>query len=161
VLRAPGLTDEDLADSRYKLESALHSCQSAIENGYVIGGGLSYCRARALVEKLVATNDSQMAGIEAVSAALAAPLKQLLENSRHPNPEVVFKEVLDSSSGRMGFNAESGQVEDLASIGVLDSAKALSDTLALAFAYAEGMLKTAAWDTTPLGGEDASYRETR
>jgi chaperonin GroEL len=161
VLRAPGLTDEDLADSRYKLESALHSCHSAIENGYVIGGGVSYCRARALVEKLVATNDSQMAGIAAVSVALVSPLKRLLGNSQHPDFEAVLKEVLESSSGRIGFNAESRQVEDLGAAGVLDSAKALSDTLALAFAYAEGILKTAAWDTTPLVGEESNSREIR
>jgi chaperonin GroEL len=161
VLRAPGLTEEDLADSRYKLESAVQSCSSAIENGCVIGGGVSYCRAKTLVEKLVATNDSQIAGIQAVSAALVAPLKQLLENSQHPNPEAVLREVLENSEGRTGFNAESGKVEDLAAAGVLDSAKALSDTLALAFAYAEGTLKTAAWDTTPLGGEDVNPREIR
>ena len=39
VIKAPSGTDEDEADSRYKLESALHACYSAIENGYVVGGG--------------------------------------------------------------------------------------------------------------------------
>ena len=39
VIKAPSGTDEDEADSRYKLESALHACYSAIANGYVIGGG--------------------------------------------------------------------------------------------------------------------------
>jgi chaperonin GroEL (HSP60 family) len=48
----------------------------------------------------------------------------------------------------MGFDTESGEVKDLVAAGVLDSARALSDALALAFAYAEGILKTAAWDTS-------------
>jgi chaperonin GroEL len=159
VIKTPaGGTDEDEADSRYKLESALHSCHSAIANGYVIEGGVSFCRAKALVEKLVAKDDSDQAGIEAVSGALVTPLKQILENSEWPDPEGVVKEVLDSPDGRTGFNAETRKVEDLAAAGVLDSAKSLSDALSLAFAYANGILRTAAWDTTPIGENKADLR---
>ena len=57
-----------------------------------------------------------------------------------------------------GFNAERRQLEDLSSAGVLDSAKALSDALGLALAYATGILKTAAWDTTPIAETDSSSR---
>ena len=38
LIKSGGLTDADITDSTYKLESALNSCHSAIENGYVIGG---------------------------------------------------------------------------------------------------------------------------
>jgi chaperonin GroEL len=151
VIKAPSGTDEDQADSRYKIESALHSCHSAIANGYVVGGGVTFCRAKALVEKLVAKDDSDKAGIDAVSGALAAPIRQILENSQCANPDEVIKEVLAAPEGKTGFNAETHKVEDLAAAGVLDSAKALSDALALAAAYASGILKTAAWDTTPIG----------
>lgn len=151
VIKAPGGTDEQVADARYKLESALHSCQSAIENGCAIGGGVSFCRAKALLEKLVAKDESDKIGIEVVSAALTAPIKQILENSQHQNPEAVIKEILNSTDGKMGFNAETQTVQDLTAAGVVDSAKALADALKLASAYATGVLKTGAWDTTPIG----------
>ena len=158
VIKAPSGTDEDEADSRYKLESALHACYSAIENGYVIGGGASFCRAKALAEKLVAKDESDKAGIEAVCGALVAPLKQILENSQCASPDAVIKQVSEAPDGRTGFNAERRQLEDLSSAGVLDSAKALGDALGLALAYATGILKTAAWDTTPIAETDLSSR---
>jgi chaperonin GroEL len=158
VIKAPGRTDEEVADSRYKLESAIHSCRSTIENGYVIGGGVSLCRAKTLVDKLIAKDESDKAGIQAVSGALAAPLRQILENSKHPNPESAVQQIIDAPDGASGFNAETRRVEDLRAAGVLDPARTLSDTLTLAFAYAQGTLKTAAWDTTPIGEGEANPR---
>jgi chaperonin GroEL len=158
VIRAHGRTDEDVADSRYKLESALSSCRSTIENGYVVGGGVALSRAKALVEKLIAKDDSDKAGIQAVSDALAAPLRQILKNSRCSDPESVIQQILAAPDGTIGFNAETRRVEDLLVAGVLDPAKTLSETLALACAYAQGTLKTAAWDTTPIGEGEASLR---
>jgi len=158
VIKAHGRTDEDVADSRYKLESALGSCRSTIENGYVVGGGVSLCRAKALVEKLIAKDDSDKAGIQAVSGALEAPLRQILENSKCSDPESVIQQILQAPEGTTGFNAETRRVEDLLVAGVLDPAKTLSDALTLAFAYTQGTLKTAAWDTTPIGEGEASLR---
>jgi len=150
VIKAPGRTDEDVADSRYKLGSALNACRSAIENGFVAGGGATLCRAKILVDRLISKDESTKAGINAVSAALAAPLRQILENSKCKNPDAVVQQVLQSQNGNTGFNAETHQVEDLLRAGVLDPARVLRETLTLAFAYTQGTLKTAAWDTTPI-----------
>jgi len=149
VLRSAGRTADDLADSRYKLESAMHSCSSAIENGYVVGGGVCYCRAKSQVDKLVPKNATEKLGIDAVSGALVSPLRQLLENSQHPDPSDIINQVVQGSNNMTGFNVESGHVEDLSNAHVFDSAKALQQALATSLAYAEGILKTAAWDTAP------------
>jgi chaperonin GroEL len=149
VLKSSGRTADDLEDSRYKIESAMHCCSSAIENGYVVGGGVCYCRAISFVDKLVPKNPTEKLGIEAVSHALTAPLRQLLQNSQHGSPEDVIKQVIESRDEATGFNVESGRVEDLLSARIFDSAKALHYALASSFTYAEGILKTAAWDTAP------------
>lgn len=47
------------------------------------------------------------------------------------------------------FNSESGQVEDLSEARVFDSAKGLQGAWSASLAYTEGILKTAAWDTSP------------
>lgn len=149
LIKSGGLTEADIIDSAYKLESALNSCHAAMENGYVIGGGMCYYRAKELLEKLVATNESEKYGIAAVSYALELPLRQLIQNSKAANKEGALKQILQSTSTTVGFNAETGSIEDLFSAGVFDPAKTLKDALLLAFGYAKGILATGAWDTTP------------
>ena len=159
VLKSSGRSSDEQADSRYKIESALYSCSSAIENGYVVGGGVCYCRARALIEKLVPKNEAEKIGFDAVSNALTSPLRYLLENSQEQNPDDVVRQVVQSSDSVTGFNAENGRVEDLSYARVFDSAKALQVALSMSFVYAEGILKTAAWDTGPgteLGNRDGA-----
>jgi len=147
VLKSAGRSAEELADSRYKIESAMYSCSSAIENGYVIGGGAPYCRAIPLIDKLVPKNEAEKLGFQAVSDALASPLRHLLENSQHTNPDEVVRQVVQASDVVTGFNAESGRVEDLSAARIFDPAKSLRQALAMSFVHAEGILKTAAWDT--------------
>jgi len=149
VVRSGGRTEIDRADSRYRLESALFSCQSAIENGYVVGGGVCYFRAKRLVEKLVAANESEQFGIAAVSHALELPLRQLILNSSVHNKAKLLSDAADSSPDSVGFNAETEKIENLAENAVLDSAKALKEALVLAFAHAKGILTTGAWDAAP------------
>lgn len=147
VIRAAGQTSDDLAESRYKVESALGSCRSAVENGYVVGGGASYFHARQVLAKLVPANGAERAGIEVVRRALSAPLEHFLQRSRVGNPERTLKNI-SKKGGTAGFNIETGQIEDLVAAGVLDSAKALKGALELALSHAEGILTTSAWDTT-------------
>jgi chaperonin GroEL len=156
VLKSAGRSADELADSRYKIESAMNSCSSAIENGYVVGGGVCYCQARAPIEKLVPKNEAERLGFDAVANALASPLRHLLENSQCQNPDDVVKQVAKAFDGVTGFNVENGRVEDLSAARVLDSAKSLQQALAMSFVHAEGILKTAAWDTAP--GQDQGNR---
>ncbi len=161
VIRSGGLTDTDRDDSRYKLESALFSSQSAIENGYVIGGGVCYYRAKHLVEKLVAANESEQRGIAAVSYALELPLRQLIQNSSVYDKEKILSEIATGSPDSMGFNAETEKIENLAEARIFDSARALKEALLLAFAHAKGVLTTGAWDSTPRAASDLQGGEWR
>jgi chaperonin GroEL len=157
VIKSGGLTEADRIDSRYKLESALYSCQSAVENGCVEGGGVTYYRAKSAVEKLIPTNKSEEFGISAVSFALEEPLSQLIQNSVSHNKAGVLREIAANDSTSVGFNAETGKVENLASAGVLDSAKTLKEALLLAFSHAKGILSTGAWDSG--NPDDPSQRQ--
>ncbi len=155
VIRSGGHTEADRADSIYRLESALRSCQSAIENGYVVGGGLCYYRAKRQLEKLVASNESEQRGISAVSYALEQPLRKLIQNSNIYNKAKLLSDTADGNPSSMGFNAETEKIEDLAVAGIFDSAKALTEALTLALAYAKGILTTGAWDAAPRSGLDS------
>ena len=149
VIRCGGVTDSERADSKYKTESALFSCHSAIENGYVVGGGICYYRAKPLVEKLVATNESEQRGIAAVLLALEAPLRQLIQNASIYSKARILNDIADASVDNLGFNAETERVENLIDSGILDSAKALQEAIILALAHAKGILTTGQWDASP------------
>jgi chaperonin GroEL len=146
LIKCGGVTDSERTDNRYKLEAALFSCQSALENGYVLGGGLCYYRAKQQVEKIVAANESERQGINAVSSALEAPLRQLIQNSSVYNKAKLLNEIEGSGNNSVGLNAETERVEDLENAGVLDSAKALKEALILAVAHAKSVLTTGQWD---------------
>jgi chaperonin GroEL len=148
VIRSGGLTEFERVDNRYKLESSLFSCQSAMESGYVIGGGLCYYGAKRLVEKLIVVNEPEQHGINAVSHALELPLRELIQNSSIYNKAKVLNDVFQHSSETVGFNADTEKIEDLANVGIFDSSRALREALTLAFAYARGILTTGAWDST-------------
>lgn len=147
VVRSGGLTEADRIDSRYRLESALYSCQSAGENGCITGGGVPYYRAKSFVEKLIPTNKSEAFGISAVSYALEQPIRQLIQNSLPHDKAGILREIAEDESATVGFNAETEMVENLATAGVLDSAKTLKEALLLAFSHARGILSTGAWDS--------------
>lgn len=155
VIRSGGFTEDERAESRYRLESSFYSCQSAIANGCVTGGGVTYYRAKRMVEKLVSANDSERRGIEAVSQALELSLCKLIENSNIYGKSKVFDEIAGSSGLQVGFNAETEGVEDMAAVGVLDSAIAMREALTLAFAHAKGILTTGAWDAAPSAGSSS------
>jgi chaperonin GroEL len=146
VIHIGGLTDSDRAESLYRVESAMHSTRSAIENGFVTGGGVEYVRAKPFVEKLVAKNDEERAGIQAVLKALEQPMRHLIINSRVKNSEHVFSSIENDANPKVGFNVDSRAVEDLAKAGVIDPAKTLKEALLFAFSYAKGIIETGAWD---------------
>lgn len=146
VLRTGGLTEAEQLDNRYRLESALYSTQTANQNGYVVGGGVTLFHAKEPVERLVPTNASEEAGIAAVAQSLQRPLLTLIQNSALRNHAESITKIADDPNKRTGFNAESGEIEDLIRYGVLDSARALSHALQLALAHAKGVLTTGSWD---------------
>jgi chaperonin GroEL len=146
VIKIGERTETDRAESLYRAQSAMFSAHAAIENGYVVGGGIQYFRAKPFVEKLVAKNQEEQAGIDAVASALEAPLRQLLINSRVSSPERVLAAIKDGSSNDFGFNVDTATVEDLRLAGVVDPAKTLKEALLFAFSYSRGIIQTGAWD---------------
>jgi len=89
-----------------------------------------------------------------VSFALEVPLRQLIQNASVYNKAKLLSETAGGSPDSVGFNAETEKIEDLAQAGIFDSAKALTEALVLAFAYARGVVTTGAWDVAPRATHD-------
>ena len=118
-------TEAELKEKKSRIEDALHATRAAVEEGVVAGGGSTMIRAiAALDEKKLKLRGDEAAGLKVVRSALTAPLRQIADNAAHPgNPgSVVVRRVMESKDGH-GFNALTGQYEDLAKAGILTPTK--------------------------------------
>ena len=75
-----------------------------------------------------------------VSTALAAPAKLIAENAGFEG-SIIVREVEDAK-GNVGFNASTGEHEDLVKAGVIDPAKVTRSTLQNAASIASMVLTT-------------------
>ncbi len=140
VIRAGGATEIEVKERKDRVEDAMHATRAAVEEGIVPGGGVALLRASAVLEKLKAANDDQRVGIDIVRRALSAPLRQIAENAGQDGAVVAGK-VGENKSDTFGFNAQSGEYEDLVKAGIIDPTKVVRTALQDASSIA-GLLVT-------------------
>jgi chaperonin GroEL len=148
AVRIGGISPHDRIDWSYSAESAMYSFQNAIEEGTVVGGGLSLLRATEALKRLSFKKPGEVAGVNVIADALEEPLRQLLLNSKMVPADLLHKIKRSKTSG-IGFNAETGEVEDLSAVGILDPLTIVTHSVQLAYSHARTLLATAAWDSTP------------
>lgn len=156
TLRIGGTTAQDRSRRIYAATAAMHSVQKAIEEGVVIGGGVSLIRAQATLEKLSFSKPGEIAGIQSISLALEEPLRQLALNGRM-NPDEVVKKTKRAKSKTMGLNAQSAKLQDLAEYGVRDAVATVTTAMQLASSHARTLLATGLWDAS--GNQEAPTGE--
>ena len=85
--------------------------------------------------ELTGDNEDQNQGIAIVARALQAPIRQIVENAGSEGSIVVGK-VLENKDPNFGYNAQTGEYEDLVKSGVIDPVKvsriALQDAASVA-----------------------------
>jgi chaperonin GroEL len=148
VLKVGGITDIDVAEERYKLESAMHSARSAIEHGCSPGGGVALFRAASALDEWKAGDELELAVNQSIASVLKEPIRQLIENSKR-SPTQMLEEIRRSSSPNVGFNTATGQIEDLVEAGIIDSVWPLRISVQVAFSHARAVLQTGAWEMRP------------
>ena len=147
AIRIGGINSQQVDDSTYSAESAMHSVQKAIEEGFVVGGGLSLLEAKGVLGKLSLKKPAEVAGVKVIADALEEPIRQLLLNSG-ADPADVLKKLNRPKRPGTGFNSETSKVQDLATAGILDPVATVTYALRLAFSHARTLLETGAWDST-------------
>jgi chaperonin GroEL len=147
LIKVGGRTATDLAEQRYRIQTALASTRLAETSGFVVGGGLALFRAKQVLERsalLKEENESQRAGILMALRAMEEPLRCLLGTTH-----LDMADALDSLSQReldIGLNVESGQYVNLREEGVLDSTDVLSAAVEIAVLQAKTVLETSSWE---------------
>jgi TCP-1/cpn60 chaperonin family len=122
--------------------AGLHATRAAVEEGIVPGGGVALARCISPLDKLKVEGDEQI-GVNIVKRALQEPLRQIAENAGEEGA-IVLGKVNDSKNNNFGYNALSGEYEDLVKAGVLDPTKVVRTALTNAGSIAALMLTTEA-----------------
>jgi chaperonin GroEL len=133
VIKVGAPTETELKNRKLRIEDALNATRAAVEEGIVAGGGTTLLElAEGLGTLAAGYQGDERTGVEIVQRALAAPLHQIAANAG-ANGAVVSAEILRQGKG---FNALTGQYDDLLAAGILDAAKvtrlALQDAVSIA-----------------------------
>jgi chaperonin GroEL len=126
-----------------KAEQGVKALRMTLQEGLLPGGGSAYLHCRPVVDELAAqqTSEDVAAGVRAISIALEAPFRQLLENGKVPAPGVYSHNILEQPPGQF-YNLQTGAIEDARQAGVLDAAQVLKAALETAASGAMMALST-------------------
>ncbi|MFO7459169.1 MAG: chaperonin GroEL [Desulfatiglandales bacterium] len=141
VINVGAATETEMKEKKARVEDALNATRAAVEEGIVPGGGVALLRASAGLAKTKLEGEEQN-GINIVMRALEEPLRQIANNAGAEGSVVVEK--VKSGKGAFGYNAESGEYEDLLKAGIIDPTKVTRFALQNAASVAALLLTTEA-----------------
>jgi chaperonin GroEL len=141
VIKVGAATETEMKEKKARVEDALHATRAAIEEGIVPGGGVALLRTLPALAKLELSGDQQF-GVNIIRRALEEPLRQIAQNGGIEGAVVVNK--VREHVGAYGYNAVSGEYEDLVLAGVIDPTKVVRVALQHAASVASLMLTTEA-----------------
>ena len=139
VIQVGAATEVELKEKKHRIEDAVSATRAAIEEGIVPGGGTALIRSRKAIKELSLEGD-EATGANLVYRALDAPTRQIAQNAGHEGAVVV--QQVDTDGGNNGFNAVTGEYEDLVAAGVIDPAKVTRAALQNAASIAALLLTT-------------------
>jgi chaperonin GroEL len=112
-------TEVEMKEKKARVEDALHACRAAVEEGILPGGGVAVLRARKALDKLrKSAKGDERIGIDIVSRAVTAPIKQIAANCGLDG-SIVMSKVEESGDTSWGFNALTHEYGDLVKMGVI------------------------------------------
>jgi chaperonin GroEL len=157
VINVGAATETEMKEKKARVEDALHATRAAVEEGIVPGGGVALLRAQAALANFKVDRDDEQVGVDILRRALEAPIRQIATNAGAEGSIIVDK-VRNASDVKFGYNALTGEYEDLVEAGVIDPTKVVRTALQNASSIAGLLLTTEAVvveqpeDEPPMGG---------
>jgi chaperonin GroEL len=140
VIKVGGSTEVEVKERKDRVDDALHATRAAVEEGIVPGGGVALLYSVRALANLRGRNDEQKVGIDIVRRALHSPARQIAENAG-ADGAVITGKLLEQKSDNYGYNAQTGDYEDLVKAGIIDPTKVVRHALQDAASVA-GLLVT-------------------
>ncbi len=165
VVKVGAATEMAMKEIKMRVEDALNATKAAAQEGTVAGGGVALLRAAYVLDKLSSDDPDVLTGIGIVRRALEEPLRRIAENAGLDGAVVAGR--VGELKGNKGFNAVTGEYEDLVAAGIIDPTKVVRTALQNATSIAGLLLTTEAAVTDAPepkksgpampGGEDYDY----
>ncbi|MGJ5019028.1 chaperonin GroEL [Bradyrhizobium oligotrophicum] len=143
VIRVGGATEVEVKERKDRVDDALHATRAAVEEGILPGGGVALLRATKVLDGVKTANADQKAGVDIVRRAIQVPVRQIVQNAGEDGSLVVGK-LLEKDAYGWGFNAATGEYQDLVQAGVIDPAKVVRTALQDAASVASLLITTEA-----------------
>jgi chaperonin GroEL len=142
VIKVGAATETEMKEKKARVEDAMHATRAAVEEGIVPGGGVALARCVKALDAMKLEGDEQI-GVNIVKRAITEPLRQIAENAGEEGA-IVLGKVYDAKEANFGYNAQTGDYEDLVKAGVLDPTKVVRTALTNAGSISSLMLTTEA-----------------
>ncbi|MGJ5207258.1 chaperonin GroEL [Bradyrhizobium sp. HKCCYLR20261] len=143
VIRVGGATEVEVKERKDRVDDALHATRAAVEEGILPGGGVALLRATKVLDGVKTANSDQKAGVDIIRRAIQVPVRQIVQNAGDDGSLVVGK-LLEKDTYSWGFNAATGEYQDLVQAGVIDPAKVVRTALQDAASVASLLITTEA-----------------
>lgn len=125
TVRVGGATALEVKERIFRYEDAISASRAAKKDGYLVGGGLAIYNAYRSCSKAKGF-DGEVGKV--FKKVAEANIRQIAENCGL-HPDTVLETINISTQRTIGYNAASGQYEDLLKAGVVDSFKAVEMSL--------------------------------
>ena len=135
-----GVSEEEMKERKDRVDDALSATRSAVEEGFVAGGGVAFIRSVAALEGLKGANEDETTGIQIIKRAIEEPLRQICENAGVEGSIVVQK--VKEGKLDFGYNARTDKYENMIAAGVIDPTKVSRIALENAASIAAMLLTT-------------------
>ena len=140
VVHVGAATEVEMKEKKDRVEDALNATRAAVEEGIVPGGGTALIRVSKVLDSIKPADDDELAGVNIIRNAIEAPLRQIAHNAGFED-SIVVEKVCQGKDG-FGFNAATGEYEDLIKAGVIDPKKVTRTALLNAASVASLLLTT-------------------
>ncbi|MBG0777104.1 MAG: chaperonin GroEL [Desulfovibrionaceae bacterium] len=140
VINVGAATETEMKEKKARVEDALNATRAAVEEGIVPGGGVALARCAKALDKIKPADDDEAAGVKIIRRAIEEPLRMIAVNAGFEGA-IVLGKVVDGKDS-FGFNAATGEFEDLIAAGVIDPKKVTRIALQNAASVAGLLLTT-------------------
>jgi chaperonin GroEL len=145
VIFVGGVTEIELKEKKDRVEDAIFATKAAVLEGIVAGGGVALLRCQDVVQELVdsISDRGEREGAKIILNVLEIPTKTIVKNAGG-KPDVVIDTIMKSDNPNFGYNAATGQYEDLVESGIIDPKKVVRCAIQNAASVASMLITTEA-----------------
>ncbi len=142
MIKVGAATEIEMKEKKLRIEDALAATKAAVEEGIVAGGGTACIDAIPAVKAYVESAEGdEKTGAAIVLKALEEPVRQIAANAGIEG-SVIVEQLKAKNKVGYGYNALTGEFQDMVKSGIVDPTKVTRSALQNASSVASTILTT-------------------